>query len=65
MVKINTTQYVNEWARNPKGYGLWVFKDIRTGERIEVTGTYTEAKKQVTQYLRNLGVRDVELVLMP
>lgn len=45
MRRFDTSAYRRSHGREPRGYGMWIFLNLRTGELVESTpATYTQAR---------------------
>lgn len=45
---VYTTAYKISHGAEPRGRGAWMFFNMATETEVTVTGTYTEAKRQLT-----------------
>lgn len=57
IVTVNESDFVNSHAKNPKGYGYWIFgigsKDM--SDWFTVTGNYSESKKRAIEEAKKRG----------
>lgn len=70
-IKFYTDEYERSHWRKPKGRGLWImrchsfFGAGESHDEISHNGTLAEAKAVVRRTFKNLGIRDVEVQVMP
>lgn len=64
MITFDNSKYIWSHAKNPSGYGFWVFWSHAGGEMV-ASGTLTEAKRIIKQKLSARGIKDSTVYVMP
>lgn len=65
-VRFNTTQYVFNHGKAPRGFGLWMFQIVVGGSTLTRSSTgcmsYTHAKFEIAAKAKELGATEVRVL---